>query len=193
MKRPQLNFLIDTLAFAGFVFLTTTGVLMYFILPPGSGHHSLVMGMDRHAWGTLHFWISVGFFCVLALHTLLHWRWIVGVVRGRPREGSGLRLALGMVGLVVILSLSIVPLLLPVETGREGMASGDSGTRQTVQGSMTLEEASVVSGVPAQYLIEQLGLPADTPRDERLGRLKRQHGFEMSELRAHIRGYDSDL
>jgi len=62
MKIVKLNFIVDVVAFAGFVVLTTTGVLMRYILPPGSGHYSTIWGMDRHEWGGIHFWASVLFF-----------------------------------------------------------------------------------------------------------------------------------
>ncbi len=65
MKRPKLNFFIDIIAFIAFVLLTTTGILMRYILPPGSGKHTLIWGMDRHEWGTIHFWISILFFSIL--------------------------------------------------------------------------------------------------------------------------------
>lgn len=91
MKRTNLNFIIDVVAFVGFVLLTTTGVLMRYILPPGSGRYSTIWRLDRHEWGGIHFWISVVFFFVLALHLVLHRRWIVSVVTGQPREGSGFR------------------------------------------------------------------------------------------------------
>ena len=42
MKRVNLNFIVDVVAFAGFVLLTTTGVLKRYILPPGSGHYSTI-------------------------------------------------------------------------------------------------------------------------------------------------------
>ena len=115
MKRTNLNFIIDVIAFVGFVLLTTTGVLMKYILPPGSGSYSTIWSLDRHEWGGLHFWISLVFFSILALHLVLHWRWIECVVTGRPREGSGFRVALGIVGFVVVVALSISPLLAPVE------------------------------------------------------------------------------
>ena len=35
MNRTTLNFVVDTAAFVGFVLLTTTGVLMHYLLPPG--------------------------------------------------------------------------------------------------------------------------------------------------------------
>ena len=62
MKRTHLNFIVDVVAFVGFVVLTTTGVLMRYILPPGSGHYSTIWSLDRHEWGGIHFWISVVFF-----------------------------------------------------------------------------------------------------------------------------------
>lgn len=62
MKRINLNFIIDVAAFVGFVMLTTTGVLMRYILPPGSGRYSTIWSLDRHEWGGIHFWISIIFF-----------------------------------------------------------------------------------------------------------------------------------
>ena len=35
MNHTTLNFVVDTAAFVGFVLLTTTGVLMHYLLPPG--------------------------------------------------------------------------------------------------------------------------------------------------------------
>ena len=44
MKRTNLNLIIDAAGFAGFVFLTATGVLVRYVLPPGSGHHTTLWG-----------------------------------------------------------------------------------------------------------------------------------------------------
>ena len=51
MNRTWVNFVIDTVAFVAFVLLTTTGVLMRYLLPPGSGHYTTIWGLDRHEWG----------------------------------------------------------------------------------------------------------------------------------------------
>ena len=48
MKRANLNFLIDTVAFVAFVLLISTGLLVHYVLPAGSGHFSILWGMDRH-------------------------------------------------------------------------------------------------------------------------------------------------
>ncbi|HMB04500.1 MAG TPA: DUF4405 domain-containing protein, partial [Isosphaeraceae bacterium] len=76
MSPPTRNFLVDSLAFAGFVLLTATGILLHYLLPPGSGHRMTIWGLDRHDWGRVHFWISVAFLGSLALHLVLHWKWV---------------------------------------------------------------------------------------------------------------------
>ena len=194
MKIVKLNFIVDVVAFAGFVVLTTTGVLMRYILPPGSGHYSTIWGMDRHEWGGIHFWMSVLFFSILAFHLILHWRWIVSVVTGRPREGSGLRAGLGIVGLVTVVALASAPLLAPVvqDTSDKGASSLSAHPYEelSIRGSMTLREVAETTGVPAAYLIKSLKLPDTISVEERLGPLKRQYGFEINDVREIVKTYN---
>lgn len=114
-NKRNFNIIIDTVAYAGFVFLATTGLLMRYTLPAGSGHHTTVWGLDRHEWGALHFWIAVAFLATLTLHLIIHWNWIISVLRGRKTESSGLRFGLGLFGLIALLVLALTPLLSPVE------------------------------------------------------------------------------
>ncbi|MEE9605637.1 MAG: DUF4405 domain-containing protein [Candidatus Scalindua sp.] len=193
MKRSKLNFIFDAIAFAGFVFLTTTGVLMRYILPPGSRRFVTIWGLDRHAWGDIHFWISIVFLSLLAMHLLLHWRWIVNIITGRPREGSGLRAGLGIVGVVGLLALGIAPLLSPIDTTLESRSGRDLSSVQhgnvQVWGSMTLQEAEKATGVPAEHIIKQLGLTPDLVEDECLGDLRKTYGFTMDDVRRIIQEY----
>ncbi|NVM25983.1 MAG: DUF4405 domain-containing protein [Desulfobacterales bacterium] len=194
MKRTILNFIIDAIAFVGFVFLTTTGVLMRYVLPPGSGHYSTIWGFDRHEWGGLHFWISVVFFSLLAVHLVLHWRWIVSVVTGRPREGSGLRVSLGIVGLLALVAFSISPLITPVEKNTKKASGSSTLSRHKyedvqIRGSMTLLEVEKTTGVPINHIIETLKLPRFVSGEERLGVLKRTYGFEINDVREVIHEY----
>lgn len=115
MKRSTVISVIDVSAFISFLFLTSTGILMRYMLPPGTGRWSEVWGMTRHQWGDVHFWISVFFFAVLALHLLQHWRFVLGLFRGHLKECLRLRVALGLLGLVAVLLLSTAPLLTPVQ------------------------------------------------------------------------------
>ena len=115
MVKKRMHAIIDTVAFVFFVFITATGLLMHYILPPGSGHFMELWGMDRHEWGKIHFWISVGFLVILALHLILHWRWIISMLKGQPAEESGYRIALGVLAFVALLVLATTPFFSPVE------------------------------------------------------------------------------
>ena len=191
MKRTNLNFSIDAAAFIGFILLTTTGVLMRYVLPPGSGSHSTIWGLDRHEWGTIHFWISVIFFSILAVHLVLHWRWIASVVTGKQREGSGMRAGLGIVGLIAVVALAISPLLSPVEIQSKESSSYSSQKSKdiSINGSMTLKEVEETTGVPASYIIQSLGLPESISIETKLGTLKKKQGVEIKDVREIIKGY----
>lgn len=88
MKRNTLNYLLDILLGILMIGLIATGLLLKFVLPPGSGQRQL-WGMGRHDWGDWHFWIVVSFLMVLAIHLALHWQWVcVTTSRFFPRFKS---------------------------------------------------------------------------------------------------------
>lgn len=122
VPRSVWNAVVDALAFAAFVFLVVTGLIMRYSLPPGSGakvaeHRGAVdvlWGFDRHEWGEIHFWIALALLGILAVHLVLHWRWVVSVVRGKT-GGSGLRVGLAVVALVLLLALALSPLFSEIQ------------------------------------------------------------------------------
>jgi len=194
MSKSLANFLVDAVAFVAFVLLSATGVLVRYVLPPGSGHFSRLWGMDRHEWGQIHFWIAVVLMGVLTLHLLLHWRWVVCMVKGRPREGSGVRVALAIVGVLTLAGLAVSPFIGQVEQAGEPPHKIRSGEHPTspgyqIDGSMTLREVEQRTGVPAAVVLKELGLPLDLPTDERLGRLRREHGFDMHDVQDIVQKY----
>lgn len=195
MNRPEKNFFTDTIAFVCFVLLTSTGILMRYILPPGSGRWKVIWGMDRHGWGSIHFWISVIFLSILTVHLILHWRWIISFVKGRPREGSGLRAGLGIVGLAGLAALAVAPLVSTIETtatNEKGIALSERHDDVQIWGSMTLREVEQQNGVPAEYIIRKLKLPPDTERDINLGKLKKMFGFAMEDVRHIVKDYEQE-
>ena len=115
MNKKGLYFLIDALSFVCFVFLTSTGVILHFLLPPGSGRWRVIWGMDRHEWGDIHAWISAIFLLILSVHIFYHWKWIVNVVKGHSSEYSGRRLVIGIIGLIAVIALALAPLLSGVQ------------------------------------------------------------------------------
>ncbi len=193
MKRSSLNLIIDIIAFTGFVVLTTTGVLMHYLLPPGSGHFSTIWGLDRHEWGGIHFWLAIVFFSILALHLLLHWRWLLSTITGRPKEGSGLRLGLGVVGLVTVIALSMAPLMAPIEkktnSKKSSFLSGQNDQAVFIRGSMTLMDIEEKVGVPALYIADALKLPKSILLTKKLGILAQTHDFKMNEVRDIVKEY----
>jgi uncharacterized protein DUF4405 len=260
MKRSDINFLVDAVAFLGLILLVSTGLIMRFVLPPFQGGRSgesgpfLLWGWDRHQWGEIHFWIAAGLLVVMVVHLFLHWKWIANVVQGKPREGSGIRVSLGILSLIVLLVVAGSPFFSPTEQkirrGKQAVSEerlinavddkftetknraekqaapvknkekpiedkkpvpkpsenkvdsdptkkkedekpvSDSETHaKEIRGSMTLKEVEKMTGVPVTYILGKLGLPDDTDPENRLGRLRRQYGFYMHDVREIVEKY----
>ena len=209
MKRAQLNFVIDVASFAAFLFLLSTGLLLRYQLPPGSGglhamgsgrgaserSVTLLWGWTRHEWGQIHYWIAGVLIAILAVHLLLHWKWFVCVVRGAHGDASGLRFGIGLTSLVALVLLSAVPLLAPTQSVTRGAlqqqqseheTTDDIGSTQDIRGSMTVREVADSAGIPVAELLGRLNLSADVSPNERIGRLLRQHGLQTSDLRREL-------
>jgi hypothetical protein len=182
MSRTALNAIVDAVAYAGLVALATTGLMLRWQMPPGSGGlHGMgagsgagagsrpvtvVWGLSRHEWGGIHYWIALVLMGVLAVHLILHWKWIVCVLRGKPHaDVSGGRFAVGVAGLVLVALLAASPPLTPARTTpRSELLTSPSGEQQTdvggseedgvasgvetIRGFMTLEAVATQSGVP---------------------------------------------
>lgn len=221
MKKNKIHAYIDAIAFVGIVLITATGLLMHYILPPGSGHFMELWGMDRHEWGQIHFWIAVGLLGILALHLILHWRWVISMIKGKPVEESGYRMAFSILAVIALLVLALSPFFTPVEQSndssphkmrsgtvqgivrdslseaatieeRRAEANGTPATKEekqspaedkSIKGSMTLIELQQATGIPYQTLLAELGLPGNTSKDETIGRLGKQNGFDMDSVR----------
>ena len=192
MSKPIVNFVVDAVAFAAFVFLTATGLLLRYVLPPGSGHFGALWGMDRHRWGQVHFWMAVVLIGVVALHLVLHWRWVVCMVKGRTGSRARFRVGLAGIGVLAITGLAVTPFLFEVQQTIEGpqhkMRSGEHsrGPAHQFDGSMTLREVEQRTGVSVDVILKELGLPRDLPAYAQLGRLRKRYGFEMRDVREII-------
>ena len=215
MNRTALNAIVDAVAYAGIIALATTGLMLRYQMPPGSGglhgmgsgagagsrSVTLVWGLSRHEWGGIHYWVALILLSVLAVHLVLHWKWIVCVLRGKPHSDvSGGRFALGIAGLVLVTLLAAAPLMTPAQTSprsellesppgveqgeiEDAEAGDESSDAKTIRGFMTLKEVSLQSGVPLSDILERLDLPRDAAPSEQVGRLLRAHGLDMSDLR----------
>ncbi|NNK87776.1 MAG: DUF4405 domain-containing protein [Flavobacteriaceae bacterium] len=197
MKSSQKNFIIDIIAFVSFVFLVSTGVILYYILPPGSGRQRTIWQMDRHEWGDIHFCIALVFLAILALHLFMHWRWIRSLTKGKKRESSGYRVGLGLVGFIAVLAIALAPLLSPLENSGKTDIEGHENSEhesdiEKIGGSMTLQEIEQLTGVPAEYIIQKLQLPKYIPNEEKLGWLRKEYDFTIEEVRLVVEGYNDN-
>ncbi len=88
MSRSRVNFVLDAISLLVMLALIETGVIMKYLLPPGSGHGPdggpglTLLGWNRHGWGGLHWWLAVGLAGLMLVHVALHWSWVC-VVTGQ--------------------------------------------------------------------------------------------------------------
>ena len=83
MKKTWLNFYVDLFLFLDFIMMMGTGLVIKYVLPPGSGgrhggerHVKALLSMTRHEWGDIHFYLSILLITLITIHIILHWKWI---------------------------------------------------------------------------------------------------------------------
>jgi len=162
VRKYHKDFAVGAAAFALFATLATTGVVMRFRLPKGSGESLTLWGLDRHGWGGVHFWVAAAMVAVIALHLYLNWHWVAAVVRGRPREhGIGPRVSSGLVALCVLLVLAGAMLLSPVrQTGRPA----EHETERAAIGAAPAPTPLAPSGTAPAAAPARIGGVADSTR-----------------------------
>jgi hypothetical protein len=107
MRRSLLNWLIDFALFLAVAGLLLTGLLMQYVLPPGS-RGDAVWSLTRHSWGGIHFWFAVSMLAIAVLHVILHWGWVCTAslkVFNRAAAAPG-RMRRHIAGFVMILALT---------------------------------------------------------------------------------------
>lgn len=107
--RLTLPRIVNYLLFCGGSFLLGTGLALETRLPPGSrgGHKLRMLGLDRHEWGDLHFYVGLSMATLVLIHLALHWGWLKNALKSASAK-------LGYAGLAIGFLLFLVPLILPV-------------------------------------------------------------------------------
>lgn len=146
IRKPTLNFIIDSITFAFFTFLATSGILMKYILPPGSGRIYTIWGLSRHDWGAIHFWIAIFLLATLSLHIILHWDWIVCRLKGRNCDDktTKIRVLIGVFALIALIALALAPVVSPIEKSSPGFHR---------RSSLKLGEATKNTSVPPKNIL----------------------------------------
>lgn len=127
MKKTNLCLLIDVLMFLFLALMSGVGLLIKYILLPGSKRWDMYgrnvdltyLGMDRHQWGTVHLIIAIIFVLLLVWHIILHWKCLVNYMRRlfeNKKEVNILMLAFGFLLLVMI----VFPFLVKVDVAELG-------------------------------------------------------------------------
>jgi hypothetical protein len=97
---------------------------------------------------------------------------------------SGIFLLVIIVGLMIGGLLCAKRLVVPTTRKMEHKTiEGETGLSSHISGQTTLSQAAEIGGIPVEQLILHLKLPSDVDVNERLGRLKRQYGFEIHDVR----------
>jgi len=106
MKKSDWQYLVDTLLFVCIVGIAFIGILMGLVIPQGpqaSEKAKYFLGLHRHQWGNIHFYLSIAFICLVVIHIVLSWSWIKGKARQLFKRGSRTVLILtGVMSLLLI-------------------------------------------------------------------------------------------
>lgn len=196
MSRTDWKYLIDTLLFICVVGIAFIGFLMGLVIPKGSAapeSAKYFLGLHRHQWGNIHFYLSIAFVVLVIIHLILSWSWIKGKARQLFKRRWAVMLTL--TAFVSFLVLFLFWAFFPKQTGTYegyGVRAGRQVRTEAIQhepssvlihGQMTLYDIERTTGVPAQKIAEKLRLPPGAPLDEQLGWLRKRYAFSMQEVR----------
>ena len=168
-----------------------------------------VWGMDRHEWGLIHLIVGAVLMVLLVLHLYLHWKQVLNMLQ-KLFPQKVVRNAF-LVGFSLI-SIGICLLLfVPAEVGQEiGKGRGrlehtespeelvlnqsteklsltkeeqhEAHRTLDIRGSSTLGEIAAAYKIDSKELKKSLHIPAAVSENERLGRIRRNYNFTMSDV-----------
>jgi hypothetical protein len=203
MKRNTLNLVVDVVTGVVMFGMVATGLVVRFVLPPGSGSRRALWGLGRHDWGDVHFWLAVGLGVLVLIHVALHWQWVCATAlrlfrRGATEPASVARASRNLAGLgLLVLIFSIFAgfvwlARLNVREARSAQAGRGVPQNQPavsdvfIRGSTTLAEAATAADISVDTLRQRLGLGAHVSPTERLGQICRDKGITISDARKLI-------
>ncbi|MFC2026923.1 DUF4405 domain-containing protein [Chloroflexota bacterium] len=95
LKKITERYITGAILFVLLLFQIFSGCIHWFVLPRGARDFYYMvsdvgrtfLGLQRNEWSDLHGWIAVAMASIIIIHTILHWKWIVTMTRGKT-EGS---------------------------------------------------------------------------------------------------------
>lgn len=112
-RKHTQNLIIDFISFISMAVLLLTGFLLHLRLPHGS-HSATVLGLDRHQWSEVHFWVAIIFTAGIIVHMVLHIPWIKSVISPKYGDKQRHMLLIFSFSLYVLLLLGIGLFLSPI-------------------------------------------------------------------------------
>jgi hypothetical protein len=105
MNKLFTKVMVDAIMFISFTSTLAVGLILK-ILPTGGGRTAgkFFLGVYRHAWGDLHFFMAVIFVASLVVHVILNWGWITACAKryaGEKWQKTLYGLAVAWVGVLI--------------------------------------------------------------------------------------------
>jgi len=102
MNRNAVNFWVDACSLVVFLVVVSTGALLRGF--PVEMAERTILGVARHDWADLHWVCSLLLLVLVAVHFVLHWKWVKANTEKRAKLGSK---ALAVVLLVAFLAFCV--------------------------------------------------------------------------------------
>ncbi len=134
MKKTDWQYLVDTLLFLCIVGIAFIGFLLGLFIPKGPTapeSAKYFLGLHRHQWGNIHFYLSIAFTVLVIIHLILSWKWIKAKARQifKGRWATALILTAIASFLVLFLFWSLYPKV-PGAYEDYGIRAGERARRQ---------------------------------------------------------------
>jgi len=210
MKKSDWQYLVDTLLFLSIVGITLIGFLMGLVIPKGPAapeSTKYFLGLHRHQWSNIHFYLSVAFVVFVTIHILFSWKWIKSKSRQifKKRWNAALIFTAIASVLLVFLFWALYPRVPGAYEGygvratertkqqqlsdegsppsEEKIFYEDGSVYMVITGQTTLKQAEKATGIPAKTIAAELRLPSNISIDDTFGRLRKKYGFSLLEVR----------
>ena len=209
MKKSDWQYLVDSLLFICIIGIVFIGFLLGLFIPKGPyvpESAKYFLGLHRHAWGNMHFYLSIAFSVFIVIHLIFSWKWIKTKANQIFKNSWPTLLTLTLITALAapfliwsfwpkysevyadidpgLRNKSAPASLYREAAGQDNEGSLDQGENYVViTGQMTLADMEKSTGISTAVFKEKLGLPKRTKSEETLGRLKKLYGFELLDIR----------
>lgn len=93
LNKAKLNFFVDAIILVAFIAVALASVIL--VAMPHEGfrggrnpaYYETVLFLTRSDWNDIHVWAGLALMVGIVVHVVLHWRWIVRMLRGFVRGG----------------------------------------------------------------------------------------------------------